>query len=1123
MSGSFTVPASGSFTANTGTTFTGGTTTFAGTGGIAYVSGGGTALVIASDATWTGTFGIYGGVAGANVVNQGTLDHTGGTSYIFGQGFAGYAFANSGAVSSSGGGTLNVGYSGTDSVVNTGTMTANGGNMAVGSVSGSVANNGGTLEANGATSTLTLGSGTTTWTNTGTILATNGGTVDLGGVFSTNNLTSGTINGSAGTLDITGSLNNASATLNVPDGGGIFTLYGGTITGGTVNGTALTFSSSGGTLSCATMSGNFTVPASASFTANTGTTFTGGTTTFAGTGGIAYVSGGGTALALASDATWTGTFGIYGGVAGANVVNHGTLDHTGGTSYIYGQGYAGYTFTNFGTVSSSGGGTLNLSYGGTDLVTNQVGATMTANAGTLSLGNGAATWNNLGTLQATNGGTINLGGPFTTADLGGTINGTGGSLNITGSLNNASATLVAPDGGGIYTLYAGTITGGSVNGSALTFSSFGGTLSGATMSGNFTVPASASFTANTGTTFTGGTTTFTGTGGIAYVSGAGTGLAIASDATWTGTFGIYGGVAGANVVNQGTLDHTGGTSYIYGQGYAGYTFTNFGTVSSSGGGTLNLSYGGTDLVTNQVGATMTANAGTLSLGNGAATWNNLGTLQATNGGTINLGGTFTTADLGGTINGTGGSLNITGSLNNASATLVAPDGGGVYTLYAGTITGGTVNGSALAFSSSGGTLNGTTMNGSFTLPAAAPVIFTAENDTTFTGGTTAFATSTTDTVYLNGTGTALAIAPTETWSGSLNILGQAANLAVVNQGTMDFNGGSNGINGNGNGLSFSNGGTVLVNGGTLTLGLPSGDTITNLAGNTLTGGTWEVFNGGTLSFRATSNAVVTNSATIVLSGIGSTLQTNTGVGPSYQSLEQTLVTNNGTLEVLANRNFAAGNGIVNSGTIQLGGGTLTAPSLANNAGSVLSGYGTFAPTGGTTIGNAVLVSPGSASANNYVNTISFSTPLTLGQGGTYMFDLMNASGTAGTGYDTINIGGNLTITATPASPFTIAVESINPGTGTPGLANFNNFQPYTWKLLSSGTLSGFSASDFVINDSSFTNGLGIGSFFISSAGNNIFLNFTPVPEPSTWAMIAAGLALIAFAAWRRRGVSRRPS
>ena len=72
-----------------------------------------------------------------------------------------------------------------------------------------------------------------------------------------------------------------------------------------------------------------------------------------------------------------------------------------------------------------------------------------------------------------------------------------------------------------------------MNGSALTFSTSGGTLVGATMSGNFNVPSSASFTSNNATTFTGGTTTFAGAGGIAYVNGTGTGLVIASGATWS--------------------------------------------------------------------------------------------------------------------------------------------------------------------------------------------------------------------------------------------------------------------------------------------------------------------------------------------------------------------------------------------------------------------------------------------------------------------------------------------------------------------------------------------------------------------------------------------------------------
>jgi hypothetical protein len=96
------------------------------------------------------------------------------------------------------------------------------------------------------------------------------------------------------------------------------------------------------------------------------------------------------------------------------------------------------------------------------------------------------------------------------------------------------------------------------------------------------------------------------------------------------------------------------------------------------------------------------------------------------------------------------------------------------------------------------------------------------------------------------------------------------------------------------------------------------------------------------------------------------------------------------------------------------------------------------------------------------------------------------------------------------------LESINPGTGLPGAATFNMGQSYQWTLASAASITGFSSSDFTLNTASFSNGLGGGSFSLSANSTDIYMNFTPVPEPSTWALLSGGAALVALAYVRRR-------
>ena len=254
--------------------------------------------------------------------------------------------------------------------------------------------------------------------------------------------------------------------------------------------------------------------------------------------------------------------------------------------------------------------------------------------------------------------------------------------------------------------------------------------------------------------------------------------------------------------------------------------------------------------------------------------------------------------------------------------------------------------------------------------------------------------------------------------------------------------------------------------------------------NTYTGGT--TVQGGVL---AGLNDSAFGTGTVTVNGVTSVL----GIGPGVTIANPVTFTEGGL----------GGYGVINdSSTFNIAGGSVVA-----------GGRGTFGNNGG-----------GGGGSPSVQGTLTFGpgTSVVFGQGGFYDFAIQNSgAGTvAGTDYSTLSLNGAFSITATNTSPFTIELISVNASGNTGYNTNFNPYQGYSWTLLTSASpITGFNASDFTVNTSLFNSGAVLGSQFSVTEGAtdlSLVLNFTPVPEPSTWALMAGGVCMLSVAVLRRR-------
>ncbi len=579
----------------------------------------------------------------------------------------------------------------------------------------------------------------------------------------------------------------------------------------------------------------------------------------------------------------------------------------------------------------------------TTAITNSAAGIIQANAGTLTLdpvataADSGASFLNNGTLRATGGGTLiltgNGGGAFTNNDriealngsevqLTGGVSVTGGILATTGSglfRANASQDVFLKDLTLAGNLVADNntdlgISGSITNNGTITLTSAGNQTDleiqtgGATLNGGGTVTFANSTTglntAQFGARFTNVDNTLQGQGSIGQNN-----TAITNSAS---------GLINANI-NGGRLTLDPSASAVD----MGASFRNDGILRASNGGILMFNgLGGGDFTNNNL---IEALAGsTIELTGGASITG--GTLSTSDDGVVralanqdvflkdlsNEGNIVVenNTDLG--ISGfiqNGGSITLTSAGNqtdleiqSGGATLI---GGGTITL-ANQTTGINSNVSGSRLTNADNTIQGRG--------------FFGQNTLAITNGPEAL-------IDANISGATLLIDPVATASDCGPSFFNRGIVQASNGGTLSLTG-----SGGGTFTNDTNGSFQALDGSTLNM--VGGAVLTNNAAGTLTGGRYiavDSGNGANLTLLGTPVTSIAADTLVDLSGANSAITFN------GTALSQTLTGNAGTLRLRDGRVFNNVNALSNSGTLDLRGGTFSAPTLTSTG--LISGFG----------------------------------------------------------------------------------------------------------------------------------------------------------------------------------------
>jgi autotransporter-associated beta strand protein len=345
-------------------------------------------------------------------------------------------------------------------------------------------------------------------------------------------------------------------------------------------------------------------------------------------------------------------------------------------------------------------------------------------------------------------------------------------------------------------------------------------------------------------------------------------------------------------------------------------------------------------------------------------------------------------------------------------------------------------------------------------------------------------------------------------------MGNATNAAAI---TVDSGAVGNITIGKGSGTAGNDGNLILANdlavaqnsatatlivdrpitesGGSYGLTKNGAGTLTLSGNNTYTGAT--TVNAGTVTIGATGRLGsgsyaqnITNDGTFIYSG--TTAQTLSGIISGTGALTK----NAASTLTLSGANTYTGTTLVTAGTLLVNGALAAGSAVTVDSGATLGGSGTI---------NGAAVVNGNLRPGNSPGVLTFGSSLTLSATSAVTMEL---NGTVrGTDYDGIDVTGALTY----GGALTINVGSAFLGSSE------------TFSLFTSASQSGGFASvslEGAYDTGSFTNSSGVWNLTDSSGNQWSFsqatgnLGFTAVPEPSTWAMLASALGLLAVSRYR---------